>query len=497
MSVVLQVGTQKIAAEEVFSVINKSQLLPQVLREVVVEKAIADISFTASELEPVYRQLGQQQQFRDASAQQQQTIAIRHLKLEKFKEENWGSKVKSYFLSRKEQLDKVVFSLIQANSAEIVQELYFRLQEGEEDFSQLAAKYSQGPEVRTGGLVGPIRLANLHSTLAKVLLASKVGELAPIFRVEKNFILVRLEKFIPCELDETLRQQLIDELFEKWLESKINQPSPPQKEQTINAPQRPINHYVASDQVAPVEVSPVDEDFLETEPDLTIVEEEVVEEEVAEAPLITQPIPSEEKTANKKSKLLIFCLLAAGLGGLVGLYFRQHPQLSKRIIDTANQPFKSNNQASSAEAFRVAVNNAMTAANLTQFAQSQAEWVEVSQYWQEAIAKMKAVKVTSSDYQIAQEKITEYQGYLDYAQKNANKASDPFHVAVNNAMQAANLTQSARSQAEWDTVASYWQQAIALMKAVANDSANYGVAITKVEEYRQYLQYARRQAANR
>ncbi len=497
MSVVLQVGTQKIAAEEVFSVINKSQLLPQVLREVAVEKAIADISFTASELDPVYRQLSQQKEFRDASAQQQQAIAIRHLKLEKFKEENWGGKVKSYFLSRKEQLDKVVFSLIQANSAEIVQELYFRLQEREEDFSQLAAKYSQGPEVRTGGLVGPIRLAHLHSTLAKVLLTSKVGELAPIFRVEKNFILVRLEKFIPCELDQTLRQQLVDELFEKWLESKISQPSPPQTQQTINAPQRQTNHYLASDQVAPVEVSPVDEDFLETEPDLTIVEEEVAQEEATEAPLITKPIPPEEKTVNKKSKLLLFCLLAAGLGSLAGLYFRQHPQLTKRIIDTANQPFKSNNQASSAEAFRVAVNNAMTAANLTQFAQSQEEWVEVSQYWQEAIALMKAVEVTSPDYQTAQDKTTEYQVYLDYAQKNANKASDPFRVAVNNAMQAANLTQSARSQAEWDTVASYWQQAIALMKAVANDSTNYGVAITKVEEYRQYLQYARRQAANR
>ncbi len=68
--------------------------------------------------------------------------------------------------------------------------------------------------------------------------------------------------------------------------------------------------------------------------------------------------------------------------------------------------------------------------------------------------------------------------------------SDPFRLAVNKAMSAANLTQSAKSKQDWNLVANQWQEAIALMKTIPASSPNYAVAQKKVGEYQKNLDYA-------
>jgi hypothetical protein len=54
-----------------------------------------------------------------------------------------------------------------------------------------------------------------------------------------------------------------------------------------------------------------------------------------------------------------------------------------------------------------------------QTAQDAAAWQAVVTQWQEAIALMQQVPEGDPNYQTAQQKVTEYQGYLTYAQQNA------------------------------------------------------------------------------
>lgn len=68
--------------------------------------------------------------------------------------------------------------------------------------------------------------------------------------------------------------------------------------------------------------------------------------------------------------------------------------------------------------------------------------------------------------------------------------TDIFREAVSKAINAANLTQSAKSPDEWKTVASQWEAAIALMKTVSSSSPNYIVAQQKIKEYQRNLNYA-------
>ncbi|NET52712.1 MAG: hypothetical protein F6K09_29750, partial [Merismopedia sp. SIO2A8] len=66
-----------------------------------------------------------------------------------------------------------------------------------------------------------------------------------------------------------------------------------------------------------------------------------------------------------------------------------------------------------------------------------------------------------------------------YQHLNSRKLSahsEEFRLAVNKAMNAADLTQSAQSSQEWNQVATNWQEAIDLMKAVPTSSSKYPLA---------------------
>lgn len=72
---------------------------------------------------------------------------------------------------------------------------------------------------------------------------------------------------------------------------------------------------------------------------------------------------------------------------------------------------------------------------------------------------------------------------------------EPFQEAVNQAMGAATLTQSAQTPADWRIVVSHWQEAIALMNTVPPSHLQHSLAQQKVLEYQQNLNYAQKNAA--
>jgi len=80
-------------------------------------------------------------------------------------------------------------------------------------------------------------------------------------------------------------------------------------------------------------------------------------------------------------------------------------------------------------------------------------------------------------------------GYVDPAQA--------WRVAINKATSAAELTQTAQTKADWETVASQWTEAIELLKIVPSDHPEYERAQQKIVEYQRNLEYAQRVAASR
>jgi parvulin-like peptidyl-prolyl isomerase len=233
MTKVLQVRNQTITTEKVVTLLANYQMLPQFLREVITDQAIASITCTPEEKASACQQFCEKYQLTSESERQEllelyemtpeelEALAMREQKIEKFKRATWGHKVESYFLHRKSLLDKVIYSLIKIKDVGVAQELYFRIQEGEQSFSELARAYSQGTEAQTGGLLGPIELGKISSKLAQMLYVSQTGQLWSPTCLGEWIVIVRLEQLIPAVLDENMRQQLLDELFEGWLQEQL------------------------------------------------------------------------------------------------------------------------------------------------------------------------------------------------------------------------------------------------------------------------------------
>ncbi len=228
MKKVIQIGNRIITEAEIITLLARYQILPLLWRELVVDQAIASIELSDLDQVNALKQFDEKYQLTSLedrslwaersgmTKEQVEDFAKREMRIEVFKTATWGAKLESYFLTHKSKLDKVVYSLLRTTRQEVATELYFRIESGEQTFAECACEYSQGTEAQTGGLLGPIELSKPHPTLAKILSISKPGQLWSPIQVGEWFIIVRLEKFIPAVLDETMRQQLLNGLFEGW-----------------------------------------------------------------------------------------------------------------------------------------------------------------------------------------------------------------------------------------------------------------------------------------
>ena len=77
---------------------------------------------------------------------------------------------------------------------------------------------------------------------------------------------------------------------------------------------------------------------------------------------------------------------------------------------------------------------------------------------------------------------------------NTTTVSNPWYFAVTSAQSAAQKAQIAQRKSEWNAVASDWQKAVDLMKKVPESNPNYQTAQTKIIEYQNNLDIAKKRA---
>ena len=147
---------------------------------------------------------------------------LRPFKMKQLARDEFSAKAESRFLLMKERLDRVVYSLLRLESRSQALEFYLRIANQEASFSDLAGRYSQGNERNTNGIVGPSPLNQSHPLLSEKLRAATPGQLLEPFRVDRWWIVTRLERFTPASFDEAMSDQMSMELLQEWLQQETS-----------------------------------------------------------------------------------------------------------------------------------------------------------------------------------------------------------------------------------------------------------------------------------
>jgi parvulin-like peptidyl-prolyl isomerase len=235
MLAAIQIGDRSIPAEQLPELLTKYRLIPQIARELILEREIAAFKPTEEEHLQACKRFYQQNQL-NSDAELEQWLALqrlkrddlaglidRELRMQKFKTEKWQVQAESYFVQRKSQMDQVVFSMIRVKDVDMAEEIFFRLQSGEGSFVELAPKYSTGLEAKTKGISGPVELGKLDPTLGEALAASQPTEVLAPMNISGWWVVVQLEEIIPSQFDEATRQRLVEELFTIWMNEQVQQ----------------------------------------------------------------------------------------------------------------------------------------------------------------------------------------------------------------------------------------------------------------------------------
>jgi parvulin-like peptidyl-prolyl isomerase len=222
-----------ISGEELAELVRKYGLLPKLQRELIIDAELATVICTQEEIFSAYKAFYNKYQINSdadrtawlkhnyCSLEQFEQLVLKTIRLDRFKQTVFGSRVDSYFLQRKSQLDRYVYSLIRVKDTHLAQELFYRIQAGEADFTALVQQYSGGEEAESNGLVGPHEMSIPHPILAQTLRSLSAEEVAAPVQIADWFILIRLEKHLPAQLNKAMRLRLIDELYELWLQGEL------------------------------------------------------------------------------------------------------------------------------------------------------------------------------------------------------------------------------------------------------------------------------------
>ena len=148
--------------------------------------------------------------------------AIRKERLSRFRQAAFSLHVEEHFSRTKRDRDRIIYSMLRCKSRPRLEELSLAIREGELDFAAAAIRYSEGPESAQGGRIGPISPDAGHPELKDRLAKANEGDLIGPFAIGDTHVLLRLDSRITTRLDEALQTQLLQELYDAWLDRQLS-----------------------------------------------------------------------------------------------------------------------------------------------------------------------------------------------------------------------------------------------------------------------------------
>jgi len=145
------------------------------------------------------------------------------LLVKKLAESLFEKQVEAYFFQNKVQYDKAVLYRILVPYNALAQEIFYQIEEEEISFFEAAHLYDVDEHRRlVCGFEGKVSRWQLKPDIAACVFGASPRQVVGPMPSDHNFELLMVEEFIPSELTPEVRQQILNQLFDEWLDSEFN-----------------------------------------------------------------------------------------------------------------------------------------------------------------------------------------------------------------------------------------------------------------------------------
>jgi parvulin-like peptidyl-prolyl isomerase len=141
----------------------------------------------------------------------------------KLSEHLFKEEAEKYFIQNRLDFDRVLLYQIVVPFEQVAQELYYQIVEEEISFYEAAHLYDLDEKRRHQcGYEGKLYRWHLAPDIAAVIFAAAEREVVGPVKTELCFHLLKVEEFFPAELTPQVHQEIIQKMFNEWLECEVN-----------------------------------------------------------------------------------------------------------------------------------------------------------------------------------------------------------------------------------------------------------------------------------
>jgi parvulin-like peptidyl-prolyl isomerase len=140
---------------------------------------------------------------------------------QKLAEHLFSQKAEQVFAENQLEYDRAVLYQITFSSEALANEFLYRIQDQEISFFEVAHQFDTDEQrARRCGYEGEVSRWEMKPDLAAAAFGMPIGEVAGPVANDRGWHLLFVERILPSELNPSLHQKLIEDLFKHWLEQE-------------------------------------------------------------------------------------------------------------------------------------------------------------------------------------------------------------------------------------------------------------------------------------
>ncbi len=141
----------------------------------------------------------------------------------KLAESLFDREAENFFDRHRQDYDRVILYQIVVPYEKLACQLFYQIEEQELSFYEAAHFYDIDERRRlTCGYEGHFYRWNLNSDIAAAVFGARAGQLTGPIQTEQGYHLLLVEEVIPAELTPERREEIVSEMFDRWLAIALN-----------------------------------------------------------------------------------------------------------------------------------------------------------------------------------------------------------------------------------------------------------------------------------